>query len=143
MCLKCPCPAGLRSPGFALPTAIFLLVVLAALGVLLVRLAGLAASTTNMDVLAARAYQAARAGLEWGAYQSLRGPGCSNGALVLAGTLADFTVTVTCVATAVSESGAAYSIDQITALACNAAACPAAAPGANYVERQLTVTVSR
>lgn len=141
------CPEPPRTPsGFALPTAIFLMVVLAALGAFLVSVAGSSASSSAIDVLGARAYQAARAGIEWGVYRSLRDDACAlNGALSFpAGTpLADFTVDVDCTRVTANELGDTLTIDQITATACNAALCGPAVPGANYVERQLTVTVEQ
>lgn len=99
------CRAGAR--GFALVSAIFLLVVLTTLGV-----AMLAFSTTQhlgsaLDVEGARAYQAARAGAEWALYQRLEGPqkGTYCGAAGVAQTtsfalpaptLSGYTVTVRC-----------------------------------------------
>ena len=52
--------------GFTLVQAIFILVVLALLGTYMVSLSTVQQSTTTQAVLQARAYQAARAGLEWG-----------------------------------------------------------------------------
>lgn len=122
------------------------MVVLAALGAFLVSVAGSSASTSSLDVLGARAYQAARAGIEWGVYGSLRDNRCDNDVAVTlpAGTpLSDFTVVVDCNRFADNELGDTPTIDQITATACNAAACGPAVPGVNYVERQLTVTVEQ
>ena len=56
-----------RQYGFSLPAAIFLLVVLALMGAVIVTVTGLQQSSQQLDVLGARAYQAARAGIEWGA----------------------------------------------------------------------------
>ena len=52
--------------GFTIVQAIFILVVLALLGTYMVRLSTVQQSTTTQALLQARAYQAARAGLEWG-----------------------------------------------------------------------------
>ncbi|MDY0191254.1 MAG: pilus assembly protein MshP [Desulfuromonas sp.] len=52
--------------GFTLVQAIFILVVLALLGTYMVRLSTVQQSTTTQALMQARAYQAARAGLEWG-----------------------------------------------------------------------------
>src|SRR5215470_8915559 len=57
--------------GFSIVTAIFLVVVLALLGVFIVSVTGMQLSSHQLDVLGARAYQAARAGIEWGAFQVL------------------------------------------------------------------------
>ncbi len=57
--------------GFALPSAIFLIVVLAALGAIVVTVAGLQHTSSARDVMGSKALQAARAGIEWGAYKVL------------------------------------------------------------------------
>lgn len=57
--------------GFALASAIFILVVLAALAVGITVLTTQSQTDFARDLQGARAYQAARAGLDWGAYQVL------------------------------------------------------------------------
>ncbi len=57
--------------GFSLITAIFLIVVLAALGAYMVIFTGLQQTTLQADVLGVRAYYAARAGAEWAIYRAL------------------------------------------------------------------------
>lgn len=52
--------------GFTIVQAIFILVVLALLGTFMVRLSTVQQSTTTQALLQARAYQAARSGVEWG-----------------------------------------------------------------------------
>jgi MSHA biogenesis protein MshP len=135
-----------RAPicGFALPSAIFLLVILAALGAFILTVSTFQHMGAALDVQGARAYQAARAGIEWGLFQSQRNSSCGPTTLTFAGTsLAAFTAAVSCANFPANEAGAAVNVDQITATACNQAPCPNAAPGTNYVERQLTVTVAR
>jgi MSHA biogenesis protein MshP len=107
----------------------------------------------------ARALQAARAGLEWAAFQVLRNPAPPAAApacfattsFTVAG-LSAFTITVSCTRTpgtgTVSDGATAMAFYTLVANACNAAsagACPtaAAAPEVTYVERQLTWTVAR
>jgi MSHA biogenesis protein MshP len=53
--------------GFTLIQVVFALVVLSLLGVAMMRLIGVQSTTSVMAVQGARAYQAARSGLEWGA----------------------------------------------------------------------------
>ena len=135
-----------RGSGFALPSAIFLLVILAALGAFILTVSTSQHMGAALDVQGARAYQAARAGIEWGLYQSLQASACSptSPSLTFSGTtLAGFTVTVSCSSSSTTELATTVTIDQITATACNQAPCPNPNPGANYVERQLTATVSR
>lgn len=57
--------------GFVLPSAIFLLVILAGLAAFLVNISSTQHITSAQDVQGARAYQAARAGIEWGLYRVL------------------------------------------------------------------------
>jgi MSHA biogenesis protein MshP len=88
-----------RSAGVGLVTAIFLLVVLAGLGVAIVTLFTAQQQSSALDVQGARAYQAARAGAEWGLFQQMRKNSClpsTSFALPQASALAGFAVTVTC-----------------------------------------------
>jgi len=55
--------------GFSLITAIFLLVVVASLGALMMTFYTAQQQSSAIDALGARAYQTARAGIEWGAFQ--------------------------------------------------------------------------
>jgi MSHA biogenesis protein MshP len=68
--MKMPLP--IRAPrGFAIVTAIFLLVILAALGVGMLVFSKAQQTTSAYDVQGSRAYQAARAGIEWALYRRL------------------------------------------------------------------------
>lgn len=139
--------AGAGERGFALASAIFLLTILLLLSAYLVAFRVNQDSAVSLDALGTRAYAAAHSGAEWGAYNSLRNDTCtSTTALALAGTLAGFTATVTCTRSTYNEAGTTISMDTIVANACNQPAagnCPNAAPGAYYVERQITMTVTR
>ncbi|WP_426176279.1 agglutinin biogenesis protein MshP [Massilia sp. TWR1-2-2] len=142
-----------RSAGVGIVTAIFLLVVLAALAVALVGISTAQNSASALDVQGARAYQAARAGVEWGLFQSLRNPafvcnGNTSFALPASGSLRGFVVTVNCTsvagaAGAAPGSPAAQPRSVLTATACNLQAAPApcqnAGNNADYVERQVKV----
>jgi len=83
--------------GFALVAAIFLLVVLAGLGVFAVRISTLQHQTATSELRASQAFYAARSGLAWGAYRALNAGVCGNTTLNLteAGT-AGFSVSVQC-----------------------------------------------
>ncbi len=67
-----------RQAGVGLVTAIFLLVVLAGLGVASVTLFTSQQASSNLDLEGAKAYQAARAGIEWGLYEQLRQQRCAD-----------------------------------------------------------------
>lgn len=55
--------------GFTIVSAIFILVVLAALGAFIVTITTTQQISSALDVQGSRAYQAARSGIEWGVYQ--------------------------------------------------------------------------
>ncbi len=141
-------PRGRRA-GFALPSAIFLMVILAALGAFIVRVNMLQTGSSVLDVLGVKAYQAAAAGTEWGAYQVLIPAAAvclAQTDLTFPGTaLAPFTSRVKCtLTTSTDELGVNVSVYQIMATACNQPPCPNPAPAnANYVARQITVTLAR
>ncbi len=134
--------------GFSLVSAIFLLVVIAALGTFAVTLSTTQHQSAALDVMGARAYQAARAGIEWGAYQVLT-PGAINCSLVGASnpvampaspsTLSSFTVDVSCWSYApVSEAADTVTMYQLTSTATQGTVATT-----DYVERQMTVTIAQ
>lgn len=103
--------------GFSIVTAIFLLVVLSALGVALVSISTMQHAESALDVQGARAYQAARAGMEWGLYQQRVNGSCvasSSFALPANGALSGFSVTVRC-----TQAAGALPRFQVIATACN------------------------
>lgn len=98
--------------GFSLITAIFLLVVLAGLGAMAVTFFTAQQQSSTLDLLGSRAYQAALAGKEWGAYQVLQTSACPSGS---PGTISQFTVTVVCTETSAVEGGNTLYVYNITA----------------------------
>ena len=64
--------------GFSIVMAIFILVVLGLLGSYMVRMSGVQLSTFNDALLGAKAYQAARAGLEWSVARLNNGGSCAD-----------------------------------------------------------------
>lgn len=146
--------------GFSLISAIFLLVVLAALGAVIVNIATVQHTTAALDVQGARAYQAARAGVEWALFQAFQGGGayCPGGAtatdsfaLPSGTTLGQFSVTVTCTPVTYTNTSAVIAVSpniiarQVTATACNqpsGGACPNGSPGPDYVQRVISVRLA-
>lgn len=135
-----------KQRGFSLITAIFLLVVIAALGTFAVTLSTSQQQSAAQDVLGSRAYQAARAGIEWGAYQALNGaiacgtlaaPVPTNVTLPANTTLQNFTVRVDCGTAAASEAGATVTMYQLTSTASQGAGT------SSYVERQVSATIAK
>ena len=129
-----------RSRGFALMTAVFILVVLAGLGVFLVATMSAQQRSSTADFLGSRAYQAARVGIEYGVRRALRDSVCPTVDFQLTGNLSQFHVNVDCASENHTEAATTVTMYRITATACNRAACPANADGA-YIERQLRVSV--
>jgi len=124
--------------GFSIVSAIFLLVVLSALGAFMLTFSNVQQMTSAQDLQGSRAYQAARAGMEWGAYQVLRNSGsCNAGSNVaLGGNLASFTLTVGCTKTVYTEGGNAVNLYQITSTASSGTV-----GSTTYIERQLQATI--
>lgn len=91
-----------RQAGFSLVAAVFLIVVLAALGAFAVQIAMTQYQGANLELLEARAQAAAEAGIEYGANLALEGPGAcrANSSLRLTqAALTGFVVKVTCART--------------------------------------------
>jgi MSHA biogenesis protein MshP len=140
-------PASITSRGFTTVAATFLTTILALISAYLIGLRVYQDGAFSLDALGTRAYAAARAGAEWGAYRSLHDNACAGATSVaLAASLADYTVTVTCARSVFSEGAGTVNVDTIVANACNqpsGGACPNASPAGNYAERQVTLTVAR
>lgn len=133
-----------------LASAIFLLVIMASLAAIVVMVSTASQTTAAQDIQGARAYQAARVGIEAGLYavHQLNGA-CAGGTLGSVAGLNGFKVTWTCSTTAFTESAEAHIIYQITSTACTTAgaSCPsstaAEVAGTDYVERQLVVVTEK
>ncbi len=127
-----------RQQGLSLVPALFLLIVLAGLGAVAVRLTAVQQQTVVLAMQSARAYAAARAGIEWSAYEALVNGGCAAGTLSLteAG-LAGFTVDTSCASTAHSEGP-----DTVTVYFIEAFAYAGAYGTPDYVSRRVHSTVT-
>ncbi len=142
--------------GFSLVTAIFLLVVLGGLGAMMVTFFTAQQQSSALDVLGSRAYQAARTGVEWAAYNvaaqapGTRWEGCATvpvplfsagTSTALGGTLSPFTVAVTCNAASYVEGASTIWVYDITSAA---SGVNGATPGsADYVERVIKVKMGK
>jgi MSHA biogenesis protein MshP len=142
--------------GFGAIAAIVVLVILATLAAAIISLGSTQQLTSAQDVMSTKAWQAARAGNDWGLYQALRGRDWVGVATTCdtaqrSATLnlvADtgFNVTVTCNSWLYSEGESVpdtpktVRIYRVVAVACPAAECPAAdASSFGYVERTRVV----
>lgn len=104
-----------RNTGVALFAAIFLIVVLAGIGITVAVITTTQQVSSGQGLEATRAYYAARARLERAIDEAITNNACpSTGNIDIAG----FTTTVTCPAPVpVSEGGANYNVIQITVIA--------------------------
>lgn len=152
MCPDMPTGLPRRQRGVSLVAAIVVTLVLAGIGAYTMRSSTTQHAGAANDVLGVRAFQAARSGLEWAAYQVMQGDlstGFCNGGTTtetisgLAGDLGGFSVAVNCARTDHSEAGVAVRMYSLIATACNRSACPSTTAESNYVERQLTAVLSR
>jgi len=163
---------GYAQRGFSIVTAIFLIVVLGLLGVFIVTVVGMQQQSQALDVQGVRAYHAARAGIEWGAFQvldpshsqvsGLANCDAMNPAPIpmpdcpatnpthlsgLAGSLSLFTVTVQCTLRAdTTEGNRRVRVYEIVATACNqpnAGSCLGTTPASGYVARSVTATLTK
>ncbi len=141
--------------GFTMVSAIFILLVLAALGVFIANISATQQLTSAQDLQGARAYQAARAGIEWGIYQVLDP---ANATVVAPGSatwpnlpsclasptnleIEGFSVSVECMRSATyNENGNVRSI-AIYSLTATASSGVRGTPG--RIERQLQATISK
>ena len=141
-------PNPQSSKGFSLVSAIFLLVVIAALGTFAVTLSTTQQQSAALDVVGTRAYHAARSGIEWGAFRVLINPvgincpiaGASNVVAMPAGsTLAPFTVDVSCWSFApVPEASNTVTMYQVIATARQGTVATT-----SFIERQISVSIAQ
>ncbi|HYM33774.1 MAG TPA: hypothetical protein VET48_00190 [Steroidobacteraceae bacterium] len=104
--------------GVSLVAALFLIVVIAALGAFAVRIGSGEQQAVNLELLSARALAAADSGIEWGAYRALRASSCTTTTLNLTeATLNGFSVVVVCVQTTHPENNGTVNVYQIDSTA--------------------------
>lgn len=139
--------------GFALVAALFVIVVIALVIMMMSRLSVIQNASLDLGIQQARAYQAARAGLEWGLHQLLLEsntgdcPVAANVSMADSG-LAEFSVSLTCAklpcttpicAQGYTEASRTFNLYRLTATASNGNP----AERADYAWRRLEVTVEK
>lgn len=130
-----------KAAGFAIASAIFLLVILSLLGAFMLTLSNTEHLTSARDVQGSRAYRAARTGLEWAAAKlSADSSACPAASTTLddgdgspPADLEDFTVVVTCTMNSYSEGSGSPNVFWIE----STASAGGAVGGIGYVERSL------
>jgi MSHA biogenesis protein MshP len=126
-----------REQGFGLVAAMFLIIIIAAVIATMARLAITQNATTTLSIQQARAYQVARAGLEYGIARVLNGESCTNFSLD------GFDVSMSCTSTsapALEEEGTSMPTLFYTIEAAATFGSPASP---DYAYRQLTAVVER
>jgi len=122
--------------GFSLIAALFLLIVLSALGVVAVRLTAIQQQTVVLAMQSARAFSAASAGTDWSAYQALVNGTCANSTFALTESgLSGFSVATTCNSTTHTEGA-----DTIRVYVIEAFAWTGSYGTPDYVSRRLRAT---
>jgi MSHA biogenesis protein MshP len=129
-----------RQRGVAAISALFLLVVLAALGAFMVTFSNTQQLTAAQDVRGSQAYWAARTGLEWAVPQVISANACpaATSTFVVNG----YEVQTTCGASSFNE-GVTTTLINITALACQPGPCGAGVGSLSYVERSVSASMER
>ena len=126
-----------KQQGFTLVTAIFILIVLALLGSYMVRLSATQRQTTIYAIQGARAYQAARAGIEWAVARIGIDGTCSavNGTGMTFSGLDGFSVTLTCGLQSFTE------VNNVDFFTVTSTSEFGSYTGAEYIYRQLQITL--
>ena len=143
-----------RQRGFSLISAIFLLIVLASLGTYMVIIGGSSRATSSAAIQGARAYQAARSGIDWAIFLINQANDPLNQAparnvctgIVNANNfthnvdgLTNFTVNTSCNFTPHSEQGS----DNLTVYVITSTATSGGSYGdLDYVQRRISATIS-
>jgi MSHA biogenesis protein MshP len=140
-------PNGTRQRGFALVAAVFVVVVLALLGIMMATIGGMQRATAAAATQGARAYHAARSGIEWGVFRALNdtattcglAPASTTTGFPLAGAGLDgFSVSVDCSYTIHKEgSDPEYNVFVITSTATSGNF-----GDAEYVSRRIRITAT-
>ena len=123
-----------KQHGFTAILVVVILVLFALIGTYMATQVTTASLSATNSFLGMQAWFAARSGAEWGIHQAVHGASCSSSTVL---TIADFSVTVTCDATAVSEGPDSYTVYNLTSTATRGS------PGdAVYVYRTLNVSAT-
>ena len=134
-------PDRTRQHGFGVIAAVVVLVIFAGLSAFIVSMSTSQQLGSALDVQGSRASLAARAGLEWGKYQTVSSSCAASTDL----TIDSYSVKVECTeqSTGAAVEAGLGSIYAITATACNNATCPNPSPNALYVERKVSALIER
>jgi MSHA biogenesis protein MshP len=107
--------AARATQGFALVSAIFIVVVMAVAGAYMLSITGVQRESTNLSLIGPRAYYAAQSGLEWALHEAVDTPStCPSDTFSLTeGGFVGFDVTVTCSSTEHQEIASTTTVFRI------------------------------
>jgi MSHA biogenesis protein MshP len=125
--------------GFSLVGTVFIITVLAALAAFLVTITGTEQAAATYSLQGASAYAAAQSGIEWAARQALVAGSCVGSTTITPalGAPGNFTLTVTCNTTSVTEGAKTYNVYNLTSTATTGSAATA-----NLVTRVIQASVT-
>jgi len=132
-----------RQQGFAAMAAIFLVVVLAALGGFMLTFSNAQHASSAQDVQGARAYWAAMAGLEWGLSSVVSGSvTCPLPPSIFTKNLGigAFSVAIGCTSRPYTEASSTHTIYQLTSVA---ALTGTTAGSLAYIERSVSTVIEK
>jgi len=120
--------------GFAAIAAIFLVVILAALGAFMVTFSNAQHLNSAKDLQGSRAYWAARAGLEWGISSVNAASACPAASTAL--TIEGFAVQITCDSRTYADGTNSIAVYQLTSVA-----SMGSVGSVGYIERSLSAAM--
>lgn len=121
--------------GFAIVSAIFLLVILVALGAFMLSISNTQQLSSAQDVQGSRAYWAAHGGIQWAVGKLKAATACPGASTSLL--LDGFTVTVTCFANTYTEGSDIKTIYWVE----STAKSPGIVGSTGYIERSLSTFI--
>ncbi|MBI2994809.1 MAG: pilus assembly protein MshP [Gammaproteobacteria bacterium] len=130
----------LRERGFSLVTAIFLLVVVAAIGTFMVTIGTTQQQTSLLSVLSSRALYAADSGMEWAIATVLNTDACFGSPTTFTlggGAASGYSVTGTCAVSSHTEGPDTYNVFSLSATA-----SLGSAGSPEYIRRSVRATVT-
>ncbi len=130
-------PQRLPQRGFAAIVAVFLVVILAALGAFMLSFSNTQQLTSSQDVQGSRAYWAARAGLEWAI--ASQGAGATTcWATTPPASINGFTLAISCAASSFTEGTSTVYVFRL-----KSDASSGTVGSVGYIERSVSASVER
>ena len=109
-----------KQKGINLISAIFLLVIIAGIGIFMFNIGNVQRQTSAFSIMSSRALYAAESGVQWGIHAVLQTNDCSafpDTFNISDGVITQFSVTVTCVPSTHTENPDTYNVFQLSARA--------------------------